>query len=158
MNNIVTEDAKRTWDVWLGIGAPILTILGIVIGVYQFNTGEENRARLEHELIKEKDNVDFHRKLWSEQVTAYRSVAELAGKIAAGGANDKMKELVRDFLGAYWGTMILVEDKSVEKAMINFYIETRDLQEGWSDESRLKVRADELIDAFRKSEEQPPTW
>ena len=75
------ESTKRVWDVWLGFIAPILTVVGILIGIWQFNSGEENKARLEHELVTQKDNIDFHRKLWLEQVSTYRSIAELAGKI-----------------------------------------------------------------------------
>jgi hypothetical protein len=150
------ESAKRAWDVWLGIVAPILTVVGILIGIWQFNAGEEHKARLEHELVKERDDVDFRRKLWLERVAAYRSVAELAGKITAHAGDDKLNDLTKDFVAAYWGTMILVEDHSVEKAMIDFYVEVVDFRTGWSNESRLKRRADALIKACRHSEETPP--
>jgi hypothetical protein len=142
----MTEATKRKWDVLLGIT--------IIIGVVQFNIGEENKVRLEYELIKEKDTVEFNRRLWLERLNAYRSVAELAGKIIAHIGDDKLDDLVRDFSAAYWGTMILVEDKSVELAMIKFNVEINDFHTGWSNPERLKVRADELITACRKSEEK----
>jgi hypothetical protein len=150
----MTEATKRKWDVRLGIIAPILTCLTILIGVVQFNVGEENKVRLEYDLIKQKDTVEFNRKLWLERLNAYRSIAELAGKIIAHTDDAKLSELVRDFSAAYWGTMILVEDKPVEQAMIRFYVEINDFQSGWSDIRRLKVRADELIEACRKSEQK----
>src|SRR5271166_972624 len=107
----MTEASKRLWDVGLGIAAPILAVLGILVGVYQFNAGEENRTRLEHNLVTQKDNLDFHRKLWLERLNAYRSTAEIAGKITAHNSDEKLKDLLSDFTAAYWGAMILVEDR-----------------------------------------------
>jgi hypothetical protein len=139
----VTEARKRVWDVWLGIIAPILTVVGILVGVHQFNVGEAN-----------KNTIEFERKLWLERLAAYRSIAQLAGKIVT-HANDKdFGDLVQQFTAAYWGTMILVEDKDVEQSMINFYTEIHELQDGFSTVPRLKVRGDELIKACRQSLEK----
>ncbi|MGA8658796.1 MAG: hypothetical protein WB586_21900 [Chthoniobacterales bacterium] len=150
------EPTKRVWDVWLGFIAPILTVVGILIGVWQFNSGEQNKARLEHELVTQKDNLDFHRKLWLEQVGTYRSIAELAGKIVAHANDGKLEDFTKDFVAAYWGTMVLVEDHNVEKATIDFSVAIADFKEGWIDEKTLKDRADVLIKACRHSEESPP--
>jgi hypothetical protein len=138
----MNEATKRRWDVGLGIAGPIVTVAAILIGVWQFNTGESNRATFEHDS-----------KLWLERLNAYRSVAELAGKVVAHVDDAKFADAVRDFTAAYWGTMILVEDKAVEKAMIDFYVEIREFQEGWSSLERLKGRVEELIKACRKSAE-----
>jgi len=148
------EGRKRDWDVSLGIVAPILTVAGILIGVWQFNRGEHNRTILEQGLVQQKDDLDFARKLWVERMNQYRAIAELAGKIVAYSGDEKQKDLIRDFVGAYWGAMILVEDKDVETAMIGFYTELNDFTEGWSNADRLKVRADLLITACRKSAEE----
>jgi hypothetical protein len=72
----MTEATKRKWDVGLGIIAPILTCLTILVGVVQFNIGEQNKVRLEYDLIKQKDTIEFNRKLWLERLNAYRSIAE----------------------------------------------------------------------------------
>src|ERR1700733_6436607 len=142
----MTEEKKRRWDVWLGILTPILTIAGLLVGVWQFNRGEENKTHLEYDLIAKKDDVEFQRKLWLDRVATYRSVAEIVGKIAAHPTNDaKFQGLRESFDGAYWGLMILVEDKDVEKAMIQFHDEIDDFQKGRSDANRVKGRADQLL-------------
>ena len=41
------EASKRKWDVALGVLAPILTVVGLLVGVWQFNRGEINRTNLE---------------------------------------------------------------------------------------------------------------
>ena len=62
-----------------------------------------------------------------------------------------MEESVLQFTSLYWGAMILVKDKNVEQAMINFSVELKDYQNEWSDLDRLKIKANDLIEACRKS-------
>jgi hypothetical protein len=160
----MNEATKRRWDVRLGIAAPVLTVIGILVGVWQFNAGEEDRRKLQEAATLHKDAMEFRRKLWLERLDAYRSVAALSGKIVAQAESDKsdeqFKQAVREFTAAYWGTMILVEDQDVEKAMVNFYLELVNFQGNWdtldrsqSPLSRLKIRADQLIKACRNSTE-----
>jgi hypothetical protein len=146
------EESKRGWDVRLGLIAPILTVIGLLVGVWQFNRGEENRTRLEYQLLEKKDKIDFQRKLWLERLSTYKSIAEQAGKIATTDKRDKkFKELVQAFDASYWGMMIFVEDPAVEQAMIDFHVEIVDYQKGESDGNKLKLRANELVKACRKS-------
>jgi hypothetical protein len=146
------EESKRRWDVALGIIAPILTVIGLLLGVWQFNRGEENKTRLEYQLLAQKDEIDFKRKLWLERLSTYRSIAEQTGKIATTDKTDKsFKDLVHIFDASYWGMMIFVEDPQVEKAMVDFHVEVVDYQNGRSNGDKLKLRADELATACRKS-------
>jgi hypothetical protein len=141
------ENKKRTWDVWLGIIGPLLTVATILVGVHQFNVGERERQQKQ----AHQEEVDFQRKAWQERMNAYRSVAELAGKVIAHIDDNKGKDAMRDFEAAYWGTMILVEDRGVEKAMVDFFVEIEDYEKGWSTVDRLKVRDDDLIKACQQS-------
>ena len=150
----MNEESKRTWDVRLGIVAPILTVITILVGVWQFNRGEENRTKLEYQLLEKKDKIEFQRKLWLERLSTYKAIAEQAGKIATSDKKDKQfKGLVQAFDASYWGMMIFVEDPGVERAMIDFHVELVDYQQGRSDGDKLKARADELVKACRKSVE-----
>jgi hypothetical protein len=148
------EGTKRGWDVALGIFAPLLAVVGLFVTVLQFNAGERNKTRLESDLVRQRDCVDFNRKLWMERLSAYRSVAEVTGKIAAHADDGKFGTLVTDFLAAYWGTMILVEDPPVERAMKDFYLTVTDYQRGYADSMRLKLAADALVKACRESAER----
>jgi hypothetical protein len=141
------ENKKRSWDVALGIIGPVLTVAAILVGVWQFNKGEEHR---QHEQALQ-SKIDFDRRAWLERMNAYRSVAELAGKVIAHIDDKKREDAIRDFKSAYWGTMILVEDKEVEESMVKFYIEIQDYENGWSNVDRLKVRDDDLIKACQHS-------
>jgi hypothetical protein len=148
------EERKRTWDVVLGVAGPILTVIGLLVGVWQFNRGEENKTKLQYELIKKQDTVEFQRKLWLERLSTYKAIAAQAGKIASTDKTDKrFKQYVQDFDAAYWGLMIFVEDASVEKAMMDFHVDLADYQLGRSDGDQVKRRAAELVTACRKSVE-----
>lgn len=149
------EASKRRWEVGIGFAGSVLTVVGILVGVWQFTQGEQNKVRLESALVLRKDEIEFQRRLWLERLTTYRAVAETAGKIVARIDDPAtMKEALREFNAAYWGAMILVEDKAVEKAMVDFFVETQDLQRGWGSTDKLKFRANELIQACRRSAEQ----
>jgi hypothetical protein len=153
----MTEENKRRWDVRLGIAGPIVTVAGLLLGVWQFNRGEENKTKLEYNLLSKKDDLEFQRKLWIDQVATYRSVADIAGKIAAHEKKDaRFDDLVESFSGAYWGSMILVEDEAVANAMIMFHDEILDFRAGRSDATRVKQRADILIQTCRHSMETKP--
>jgi len=120
---------------------------------YRSSTGGElNKTKLENELLIKKDEIAFQRQLWLERLATYRKIAEVAGAVIANVSDKKkMEESVLQFTSLYWGAMILVKDKNVEQAMINFSVELKDYQNEWSDLDRLKIKANDLIEACRKS-------
>lgn len=145
------EGAKRAWDAKMAVAAPVLALIGILVGVWQFNAGADNRRQEAAQAEETRDTIGFRRKLWQEKLATYQKVTELAGGIVAGSPAER-RVLYKQFQTAYWGAMVLVEDPAVEAAMIEFDREYRDLQSGWvNDEDRLKIRADALAKACRAS-------
>jgi len=151
----MTEERKRVWDATLGVVTPLVTIAALLLGVWQFNRGEQNKTKLEHQLLSERDTLEYRRKLFEERLSGYRNLADLAGRIAAHENKDKkLQALMESFLAQYWGLVILTEDKEVEKSMILFHDEIVDYQKNRSNSVRVKVRADELVKACRSSLER----
>ena len=153
----MTEDQKNRWDlVFKGLG-PLLTVLAIIVGIWQFNTGEKNRQRQEVESLVQRDRLEFRRRLWLEKVEVYKQLAELTGEVIA--THEKLgpraDEAYGKFIKAYWGAMMMVQDEKVEQAMIAFQADLVDYRSGWStDIDRLKDRADLLLRACRKNVEE----
>lgn len=146
------EGKKRNWDVTLGAIVPVLTVAGILVGVWQFNVGERNRTNLEYQLIEKKDLTEFKRKLWLERLSAYRSIAGLAGQIAAYPKPDKKFDgLVQSFDSSYWGLMVLVEDEHVEQQMIKFHLAIGDYKKKKISDDKLKQHADLLVQTCKTS-------
>lgn len=128
------------WDLGLKIVGSLLTVVAILVGVWQFNIGEERKAVYEHASA-----------LWLKRLETYSNVAKLAGSIAAAPGGQPAQADIDAFLAAYWGDMILVEDAEVERTMIAFRTEIEDFKRGRSSTDRLKQRADQLMKAFRES-------
>lgn len=157
------EARKRYWDVALGVAAPVLTVLGLLVGVWQFSAGERNKVRLESELQSRKDVIEFQRKLWLEKLDAYKVIVVLAGKIAA--AVDQPKDdisqttagkatidgLWRELTGAYWGQKLFLEDDDVARSLREFYDTVRDFRDSWANADKVKVKADGLAEACQKA-------
>jgi hypothetical protein len=133
----MTKEDKRIWGV--AFGGWLATVLAISVGVWQFNRGEQNKVRLENELLLRKDEIAFQRQLWLERLATYRKIAEVAGAIVATVTDKKkMEDNILEFTTLYWGIMIFVQDKDVEQAMIDFNVEIKDYQNGWSSIEKLK--------------------
>ena len=145
------EGTKRRWDVRLGIVAPILTLVSVVVGVWQFNAGEAHRREADFRNALLKDDIEFRRKLWLERLDRYRAVSEMAGRIAALPPGKARAEIELQFESAYWGTMMLVEDKAAADAMIGFRQALRDEKSGFGQANDVKTWAESLAKALRAS-------
>jgi hypothetical protein len=147
------DDATyKTWDLRLKIIAPILTIAGLLIGVWQFTKGQSAQLERQYQLSAESDRMEFKRRVWEKQQEAYMKISSVVGRIASG--NQSKEELMKDIIAfdsLYWGEMIYVEDKTVEQAMIDFHVEIQDFLNNIGTKDRLKLRAEALIQACRNS-------
>ena len=138
------EASKRRWDVILGIVTPILAVAGILVGVWEFVAGQRANAEREFLLQERENRVAFCRELWLERLKVYGQVAATVGTFLAELDDSVQKKTVDEFLAAYWGRMLLVEDEAVQRAMIRLHGELRDFQRARSSPERLKQRADTL--------------
>ena len=153
------EATKRTWDVRLGVIGPLITVVGIVVGVWQFNAGEDGRRRSEEaarldqiHLEMRKDELAYRRLLRQQQLQTYSNVNTLVGQIAAAPVGTARQNAAQAFEATYWGAMVMVEDAAVQKAMRDVHDELHDEATGLStDPDRLKIRADLLGEASRAS-------
>jgi hypothetical protein len=155
----MNEAEKRAWDVRLGIATPIVAVLGLLAGVWQFNVGEDHRRESETaasltqaRLQIEKAQIDYRQLLRQERLAAYTNIATLAGQIAVAPPGRARKKAMQAFEAAYWGAMVVAEDKPVADAMRDFHDELHDEVTGWSkDPARLEIRANLLAAACQRS-------
>lgn len=150
--SFMTEEAYRKWDVAAKIIAPILTVAGILVGVWQFSAEQREQLKRQSIMLSENDKLDFKRRMWEKQLEVYTKVNNIVGKIATSNQNDKkLLAEIDNFYSLYWGDMIYVKDEAVEKAMIDFHLEIQDFLKRISDKDRLKLRANDLVEACRQS-------
>lgn len=146
------EATKRTWDVAFGVAAPIITALGIIIGVLEFNAGERNKITQEYAALERKDQIDFERKLWLDRVSAYHDIADIAGTLAA-STDDPVafRKEAKKFDAAYWGLMILVEDPCIDKKMRELRFNITNFEDHFVPGSQIRAQAAELVEACKTS-------
>lgn len=128
----------------------------MLIGVWEFNQGEQDKTQLEitkNELETQQRSVEFHRKLWLEQLSAYKTVAEDLSAIIIASDNSKKSQFedARHKFGAdYFYAMLVIGDKDIKTSMRDFYFGLSDFRAGFSDDNSLKIKANALMEAIRK--------
>ncbi len=150
----MNEETYRRWDITAKFIAPVITVAGILVGIWQFSAGQAAQSQRQREQTAENDKLDFKRRIWEKQLSVYSRINNVVGRIAASRyKNDKEKfaKDVDEFNSIYWGDFIYVKDAAVERTIIDFHKEIDDFLQGASDEDRLKQRAYDLINACRES-------
>jgi hypothetical protein len=109
------------WDVAIKLLGFVATAASILIGLSQFSEEKKSAAELE-----------FKRAFWQKQNELYVSVCGSAGHMAATlNEPDAFKKEEQNFLTLYYGGLVLVEDSTVEKAMVEIKssLETLELKD-----------------------------
>jgi hypothetical protein len=140
----VSSTKKSSWDTVISAAGPLVTVAAILVGVWQFEKGENDRAK-----------ESFNQQLFLQRMSACQKVAETSGEIAATASASRARrdQIAAKFNAYYWGLMALVEDSGVETAMNEFYYELHDYVIGseWTDENKIKQKALALARACRAS-------
>ena len=120
---------------------PLIAVVGVLIGIWQFTSN-----------IEHNDELEFKRNLWEKRLESYSQLSELVGKIITQTSNDKIFDsLAIEFEQVYWAKLPLIEDKQVEKSMIKFQAELHDFKNKESTLDDLRTRSYLLINDCKKS-------
>jgi hypothetical protein len=153
----MNEETYRKWDVTLKLFAPLLTVLALLVSVWQFTREQRAQIERQYQLIAQNDMIEFKRRLYDKQLDVYMKISTVVGRIASTDQNkDQLMKDIEQFYSLYWGEMIYVADENVEKAMIDFHVEIQDFLKGIGTKDRLKERGYNLIQVCRESSKK--TW
>lgn len=151
-------DQKPRWQFNIGTFTPFIPLLAIIVGVGQFSYSQRENSRLQFALRSEEARLNYTRALWTEQLSAYKQVAEIVGRIAAEIDEGELPpELVNDYEAAYWGAMILFKDDDIDAAMIALYQELRQYRDDFSNPVLIRQSALRFLTALRTSTERMRT-
>jgi hypothetical protein len=89
--------------------APLITVAGLLIGVWQFTAQQTYN-----------DKMEFKRKVWEKRLDAYSEMADVMSKIVTEDNQFKKDSLGKKFEQLYWGKLPLFEDSLVEKSLKTF--------------------------------------
>ncbi|MBL8001852.1 MAG: hypothetical protein JNL05_07820 [Flavobacteriales bacterium] len=130
--------------------APLLTILGILVGAWQFTSQIANESRME-----------FTRSMYNKKLAAYEQVGKAVGDLLIVPHDEQLWIAPKDtvafdsclkaFRTCYWGVLPLVEDSTVEAAMFQFKEMARFYRRGENDYNDLAREGMSLMNACNRS-------
>ncbi len=140
---------KRRWDLSKAV-APLLTVLGISVGAWQFS------SQMSHE-----STMEFSRSLYSKKLQAYEEVGKAVGDLLVVPHDEQLwisaddtlafDSCLERFRTCYWSVLPLVEDSVVEAAMIQFKDMARFYRRGENDYHDLAREGMTLMNACNRS-------
>ena len=143
------EPIKKGIDVSKAI-TPLLTVLGISVGAWQFT------SQMSHE-----SKMEFSRSMYNKKLQAYEQVGKAVGDLLivphdeqlwiSAGDTLAFDSCLERFRTCYWRVMPLVEDSVVETAMIQFKDMARFYRRGENDYHDLAREGMALMNACNKS-------
>ena len=143
------EPAKAGWDVGKAV-APLLTLLGISVGAWQFS------RQMSHE-----STLEFSRSMYNKKLQAYENVGKAVGDLLVVPHDEQLwirpedtlafDSCLERFRTTYWSVMPLVEDSMVETAMIQFKDMARFYRRGENDYQDLAREGMSLMNACNRS-------
>lgn len=144
--------AKKAWD-WGKAVAPLLTVLGISVGAWQFS------SQMSHE-----STMEFSRSMYNKKLQAYEEVGKAVGDLLVVPHDEQLwispedtlafDSCLERFRTCYWSVLPLVEDSVVETAMIQFKDMARFYRRGENDYHDLAREGMSLMNACNHSLEQ----
>ena len=146
------QAAKKGWDVSKAV-TPMLTVLGISVGAWQFT------SQMSHE-----SKMEFTRSMYNKKLQAYEQVGKAVGDLLVVPHDEGLwirpedtlafDSCLERFRTCYWGVLPLVEDSIVETAMIQFKDMARFYRRGENDYHDLAREGMALMNACNRSLEQ----
>lgn len=126
---------------WIKLLPSIIIIIGILVGLWQFNKE-----------INLRDRDEFRRNVWKKQLEVYEKVGNATAKIVNSTSDSiKFEMAVEEYKNLYWGVMPLIQDEIVEKAMIKFNSEIRYFKRKEGTTEDLRIRGYKLMRTCKKS-------
>jgi hypothetical protein len=147
----MTEERYRRYELILKALAPVLTVAGILLGVWEFQAGERNQRERDLRSIAIQDSLEFKRKIWEQQLSVYRDLSNTIGQIASSTNTAAFGTAAAKFEEMYWGAAVFTEDREVEQSLHKVHLALRDFREGRLQADQLRLVAASAVETLRNS-------
>lgn len=119
----------------------ILTVVGILIGVWKFNTEMRHR-----------DEDAFRRNIWEKRLQVYEKLGEATANVVNDTSDSlKFNESIAEFNTLYWGVLPMIQDTIVEQKIIVFNSYIRYYKRGENTSDELRQKGYQLMVACKES-------
>ncbi len=99
------DKTYRQRDLWLKAVTAAVVVVGAGLGLWKYLDSAER---------------SFRQPYWERQVSLYFEATSAASLLASSENDEDLSEAEASFWRLNWGPLALVEDRSVEKAMVSF--------------------------------------
>jgi len=136
----MTQEQHRKLDIAVKIGGFFGVILTVVIGLYQFHDLREREIGQFADL-KERE---FYSELWRERLNLYLKTLDAAARISTASSLDESKEARAEFRTLFDGSMAVVQDPVVDRAIHEFASALDEVEAGSLTHKELGIHSYQL--------------
>ena len=141
-SNASNSQSNSVWyDVFIKITPAIISILGFIFGVYQFNKQQSKNSQEE-----------FDRRMFSNSLESYSKMTQIVGKMTVlqiPKDSTKYDSLQTEFDETYWGSLLLLQQDNVRQALRELKAEIVDVRLSKGSIENIRLRQDYLSEQFR---------
>ena len=115
----MTEAQHRKWDIIIkGIITPIIAVITVLFGIYQYTDSQQNSLEREYQLKK----IDRQEQAFEEKAALYKETRQILSFLSTNEEFESsfFKSKENRFWELYWGDLAAVESSEIESLMIRF--------------------------------------
>lgn len=152
----MTEEQHRKWDILIkGVITPIIAIITVMVGIYQYTDGQQKSIEKEYQLKK----LERQEKMLEAKTALYKETRQILSFLSTHDDFDSQifKSKKERFWELYWGDLAAVESIDVERLMVRFgnYIEQLEKQAGNENVASLQNEMQQIsLELSRLTEEE----
>ncbi|TDJ04805.1 MAG: hypothetical protein E2O67_06160 [Deltaproteobacteria bacterium] len=115
----MTEEQHRKWNIIIkGIITPVIAVITILFGIYQYTDSQEKSLEKEFELRK----IERQEQAFEEKSALYKETRQILSFLST---NSEMESTLFEskrnrFWELYWGDLAAVESSEIESLMVRF--------------------------------------
>ena len=162
----MTEEQHRRWDVAIKLIGIVGVIATSVVGLYQFHDIRD-REIIQFEDLKNRELLqfadskerEFYSEFWNQRLRLYIATLDKASAISKAESEDEVKEAITAFRLLFDGSMSVVQDPVVDRAMHQFEEKVRNVENGAMKPNELGILSYKLgrtcYESLRDSWDRP---
>ena len=135
----MTEEQHRKWDIIIkAIVTPIIAVITVFVGIYQYTDGQKKSLEKEYELKK----IERQEKILEEKTALYKETRQILSFLSTNEdpGSDLYESKKKRFWELYWGDLAAVESPDIESLMVRFGNSLTELEKEKDEENRRSIK------------------
>lgn len=115
----MTEEQYRKWDIIIkGIITPIIAVITVLFGIYQYTDSQAKSLEREYQLKK----LERQEQAFEEKVSLYKETRQTLSFLSTNSEFESklFESKTNRFWELYWGDLAAVESREIETLMIRY--------------------------------------